>query len=213
MIWPWRLFNCLVGLDQVHSTLFLLCHHLGWRSWLWELGSFSRSSHPFILRLKPVNQVSHLQWTLAMRGVVNTGMPPPWPSLHDCRIHQFPLSPPWYECYSQTTFSYQSYFKIRQFWNAIPCSELLRFLLKLQCHSIHSLLLLPNPASFLPLLQALVPRVFLHTNGHLRVCLLGTHLPRAGRNQGQDEKTMFEPVPSWLWRRQWHPSTLAWKIP
>ena len=120
-----------------------------------------------------------------MRGVVNTGMPPPWPSLHDCRIHQFPLSPPWYECYSQTTFSYQSYFKIRQFWNAIPCSELLRFLLKLQCHSIHSLLLLPNPASFLPLLQALVPRVFLHTNGHLRVCLLGTHLPRAGRNQGQ----------------------------
>lgn len=49
-----------------------------------------------------------------------------------------PLSPPWYECYSQTTFSYQSYFKSRQFWNAIPCSELLRFLLKLQRHSTSS---------------------------------------------------------------------------
>ena len=138
LTWPWPLFNCLVGLDQVHSTLFLLCHHLGWRSWLQELGFFSMHSDPFILRLKPANQVGHLQWTLAMRGVVNAGMPPAWPSLHDCRIHQFPLSPPWYECYSQTTFSYQSYFKSRQFWNAIPCSELLRFLLKLQCHSTSS---------------------------------------------------------------------------
>ena len=44
---------------------------------------------------------------------------------------------------------------------------------------------LPNPASFSPLLQALVPRVFLHTKWHLGVCLLGTHLATAGRDQSQ----------------------------
>lgn len=123
LAWPWLLLIYLVGLDQAHSRTFLLCHHQGRWCCCRDSAVCLHELLALIPRLKATSRVSHLQWMWARWEawwMAETHPTSPSP----CRTEG--LTPRGYEDQQQTTSSDQSYFKSRQFWGTIPCSELLR---------------------------------------------------------------------------------------